>query len=203
MQSNAMIEMRGITKHFGSVVANENVDLTVRRGEILSVLGENGSGKTSLMNMLAGIYFPDAGHIYVEGREVVIRSPKDAFALGIGMIHQHFKLVDVLTAAENIILGLPGKLRLDMREVEREIRALTEKYGFEIDPHEKIYEMSVSQKQTVEIVKMLYRGANILILDEPTAVLTPRRRTGCSRCCATCAIRGIPSSSSPTSSTRF
>ena len=160
-----MIEMRGITKHFGSVVANENVDLTVRRGEILSVLGENGSGKTSLMNMLAGIYFPDAGHIYVEGREVVIRSPKDAFALGIGMIHQHFKLVDVLTAAENIILGLPGKLRLDMREVEREIRALTEKYGFEIDPHEKIYEMSVSQKQTVEIVKMLYRGANILILD--------------------------------------
>lgn len=174
MQSNAMIEMRGITKHFGSVVANENVDLTVRRGEILSVLGENGSGKTSLMNMLAGIYFPDAGHIYVEGREVVIRSPKDAFALGIGMIHQHFKLVDVLTAAENIILGLPGKLRLDMREVEREIRALTEKYGFEIDPHEKIYEMSVSQKQTVEIVKMLYRGANILILDEPTAVLTPQ-----------------------------
>ena len=169
-----MIEMRGITKHFGSVVANENVDLTVRRGEILSVLGENGSGKTSLMNMLAGIYFPDAGHIYVEGREVVIRSPKDAFALGIGMIHQHFKLVDVLTAAENIILGLPGKLRLDMREVEREIRALTEKYGFEIDPHEKIYEMSVSQKQTVEIVKMLYRGANILILDEPTAVLTPQ-----------------------------
>ena len=138
MQSNAMIEMRGITKHFGSVVANENVDLTVRRGEILSVLGENGSGKTSLMNMLAGIYFPDAGHIYVEGREVVIRSPKDAFALGIGMIHQHFKLVDVLTAAENIILGLPGKLRLDMREVERDIRTLTEKYGFEIDPHEKI-----------------------------------------------------------------
>ena len=174
MQSNVMIEMRGITKHFGSVVANENVDLTVRRGEILSVLGENGSGKTSLMNMLAGIYFPDAGHIYVEGREVVIRSPKDAFALGIGMIHQHFKLVDVLTAAENIILGLPGKLRLDMREVERDIRALTEKYGFEMDPHEKIYEMSVSQKQTVEIVKMLYRGANILILDEPTAVLTPQ-----------------------------
>ena len=112
MESNIMIEMRGITKHFGSVVANENVDLTVLRGEILSVLGENGSGKTSLMNMLAGIYFPDAGHIFVEGKEVVITSPKDAFDLGIGMIHQHFKLVDVLTAAENIILGLPGKLRL-------------------------------------------------------------------------------------------
>ncbi len=174
MEQNVLIEMRGITKRFGSVVANEEVDLTVRRGEILSVLGENGSGKTSLMNMLAGIYFPDAGHIYLEGREVVIRSPKDAFDLGIGMIHQHFKLVDVLTAAENIILGLPGKLRLNMKQVERDIRALTDKYGFEIDLERKIYEMSVSQKQTVEIVKVLYRGANLLILDEPTAVLTPQ-----------------------------
>ena len=173
-QSNDMIEMRGITKHFGSVVANENVNLTVRRGEILSVLGENGSGKTSLMNMLAGIYFPDAGHIFVEGREVVISSPKDAFALGIGMIHQHFKLVDVLTAAENIILGLSGKLRLDMKQVKADIQKLLDKYGFELDLDQKIYEMSVSQKQTVEIVKMLYRGANILILDEPTAVLTPQ-----------------------------
>ena len=172
--TNDIIEMRGITKHFGSVVANENVNLTVRRGEILSVLGENGSGKTSLMNMLAGIYFPDAGRIFVEGREVVISSPKDAFALGIGMIHQHFKLVDVLTAAENIILGLPGKLRLDMKQVKEDIRTLTEKYGFELDLDQKIYEMSVSQKQTVEIVKMLYRGAHILILDEPTAVLTPQ-----------------------------
>ena len=173
-QSNDMIEMRGITKHFGSVVANENVNLTVRRGEILSVLGENGSGKTSLMNMLAGIYFPDAGHIFVEGREVVISSPKDAFALGIGMIHQHFKLVDVLTAAENIILGLPGKLRLDMKQVKADIQKLLDKYGFELDLDQKIYEMSGSQKQTVEIVKMLYRGANILSLDEPTAVLTPQ-----------------------------
>ena len=175
MQPNdVLIEMRGITKHFGSVVANENVNLTVRRGEILSVLGENGSGKTSLMNMLAGIYFPDAGHIYMNGREVVIRSPKDAFALGIGMIHQHFKLVDVLNAAENIILGLPGPLKLDMKKVTKEIRELADKYGFELDPDRKIYEMSVSQKQTVEIVKMLYRGANVLILDEPTAVLTPQ-----------------------------
>ena len=160
-----MIEMRGITKRFGSVTANENVDLTVRRGEILSVLGENGSGKTSLMNMLAGIYFPDAGQIKVEGREVVIRSPKDAFALGIGMIHQHFKLVDVLTAAENIILGLPGKFCLDMKQVKKSIQELLDKYGFELDLDSKIYEMSVSQKQTVEIVKMLYRGANILILE--------------------------------------
>ena len=177
MQKNtagAMIELRGVTKRFGSVVANENVDLTVRRGEILSVLGENGSGKTSLMNMLAGIYFPDAGHIFVEGREVVIRSPKDAFDLGIGMIHQHFKLVDVLTAAENIILGLPGKLVMDMKQVKADIQKLLDKYGFDLDLDAKIYEMSVSQKQTVEIVKMLYRGAHILILDEPTAVLTPQ-----------------------------
>ena len=169
-----IIELRGITKRFGSVVANEDVNLTVHRGEILSVLGENGSGKTSLMNMLAGIYFPDAGHIFMEGREVVIRSPKDAFDLGIGMIHQHFKLVDVLTAAENIILGLPGPLLLDMKKVKADIRNLVDKYGFELDLDQKIYEMSVSQKQTVEIVKMLYRGAHILILDEPTAVLTPQ-----------------------------
>ena len=177
MQSNEyidLIELRGITKRFGSVVANENVTMSVRKGEILSVLGENGSGKTSLMNMLAGIYFPDAGHIYVEGREVVIRSPKDAFDLGIGMIHQHFKLVDVLTAAENIILGLPGKLTLDMKSVKADIQKLLDKYGFELNLDSKIYEMSVSQKQTVEIVKMLYRGAHILILDEPTAVLTPQ-----------------------------
>ena len=169
-----IIEMRGVTKRFGKVTANDGVDLMVRRGEILSILGENGSGKTTLMNMLAGIYFPDEGHILLNGREVVIRSPKDAYELGIGMIHQHFKLVDVLTAAENIILGLPGGLTLDMKQVEQDIRALSQRYGFDIDLNRKIYEMSVSQKQTVEIVKMLYRGANILILDEPTAVLTPQ-----------------------------
>ena len=174
MKQQAYLELKGITKHFGSVVANENVDLTVNKGEILSILGENGSGKTSLMNMLAGIYFPDAGHIYFEGKEVIIRSPKDAFDIGIGMIHQHFKLVDVLTAAENIILGLPGPFKLNMKQVENDILAVARKYGFEIDPTKKIYEMSVSQKQTVEIIKMLYRGANLLILDEPTAVLTPQ-----------------------------
>ncbi len=173
-QTQPVIELRGITKHFGEVVANENVNLTLLPGEILSILGENGSGKTSLMNMLSGIYFPDSGHIFVEGREVVIRSPKDAFALGIGMIHQHFKLVDVLTAAENIILGLPGRQVLDMKAVKKDIRRLLDRYGFELDLDAKIYEMSVSQKQTVEIVKMLYRGAHILILDEPTAVLTPQ-----------------------------
>ncbi len=168
------IELRNITKRFGEVVANHKVNLTVRKGEILSILGENGSGKTTLMNMISGIYFPEEGQIFVDGREVTIRSPKDAFALGIGMIHQHFKLVDVLTAAENIILGLPGKQRLLMSRVEEEIRQVVKTYGFDLDPGQKIYEMSVSQKQTVEIVKMLYRGANLLILDEPTAVLTPQ-----------------------------
>lgn len=168
------IELRNITKRFGEVTANYKVNLTVRKGEILSILGENGSGKTTLMNMISGIYFPEEGQIFVEGREVTIRSPKDAFALGIGMIHQHFKLVDVLTAAENIILGLPGKQRLHMAKVEREVKEVVEKYGFDLNPSQKIYEMSVSQKQTVEIVKMLYRGANLLILDEPTAVLTPQ-----------------------------
>lgn len=172
-QDNA-IELKNITKRFGSVVANDKVCLTVKKGEILSILGENGSGKTTLMNMLSGIYFPDEGEIYVDGKEVTIASPKDSFALGIGMIHQHFKLVDVLTAAENIILGLPGKEVLKMDEVRKKIKGLVDKYGFDLDPDQKIYEMSVSQKQTVEIIKVLYRGANILILDEPTAVLTPQ-----------------------------
>ncbi|MDD3367292.1 MAG: ABC transporter ATP-binding protein [Lachnospiraceae bacterium] len=168
------IELKNVTKRFGKVIANDSVYLTVKKGEILSILGENGSGKTTLMNMLSGIYFPDEGHILVEGKEVTIQSPKDAFDLGIGMIHQHFKLVDVLTAAENIILGLPGKGALNMAQVEKDIKELTEKYGFDLNPAQKIYDMSVSQKQTVEIVKVLYRGANLLILDEPTAVLTPQ-----------------------------
>lgn len=168
------IELKNITKRFGKVVANDSVNLVLRKGEILSILGENGSGKTTLMNMLSGIYFPEDGQIFVNGREVVIASPKDAFDLGIGMIHQHFKLVDVLTAAENIILGLPGKINLKMDDVVKDIQELVSRYGFELDCRKKIYEMSVSEKQTVEIVKMLYRGSDILILDEPTAVLTPQ-----------------------------
>ncbi|MEQ2444671.1 ABC transporter ATP-binding protein [Pseudoflavonifractor sp. CLA-AP-H29] len=174
MDANTAIRLKDITKTFGHVVANDKISLEVDRGEILALLGENGSGKTTLMNMLSGIYFPDAGQIWVDGKEVTIRSPRDAFDLGIGMIHQHFKLVDVLTAAENIVLGLDQKGRLDRKKVAREVRAISEKYGFDIDPDQKIYNMSVSQKQTVEIVKVLYRGANILILDEPTAVLTPQ-----------------------------
>ena len=172
--SEAAVRMRDITKTFGPVVANDKAWLDIYRGEILALLGENGSGKTTLMNMLSGIYFPDRGQIFVDGREVSIRSPKDAYDLGIGMIHQHFKLVDVLTAAENIILGLQGIGRLDMRAVGNKVRRICELYGFDVDPDQKIYDMSVSQKQTVEIVKVLYRGADILILDEPTAVLTPQ-----------------------------
>ena len=168
--ATAAIELKNICKRFGSIIANNNVNLSVYNGEILSLLGENGSGKTTLMNMISGIYFPDSGHIYINGEEVVIRSPKDSFKYKIGMIHQHFKLVDVFTAAENIVLGLEKSTK---KTVEK-IRAICERYGFELDPDKKIYQMSVSEKQTVEIVKVLYRGADILILDEPTAVLTPQ-----------------------------
>lgn len=170
--SNA-IELRGICKAFGTVVANKNIDLTVRKGEILALLGENGSGKTTLMNMLSGIYHPDSGSIFVYGHEVHIRSPQDAMALGIGMIHQHYKLVDNLTATENIILGTDTK-RQAARTLSEKVRQISNRFGLEIEPDKKIYDMSVSEKQTVEIVKVLYRGANILVLDEPTAVLTPQ-----------------------------
>ncbi len=174
MSQSPAIELRNITKAFGSVIANKDVSLSVRRGEILSVLGENGSGKTTLMNMIAGIYFPDRGQIFIDGEEVVIRSPRDAFSHGIGMIHQHFKLIDVFSAAENIVLGLKEKQRYNIRRSAARIKEISEQYGFELDPDKKIYEMSVSEKQTVEIIKVLYRGADILILDEPTAVLTPQ-----------------------------
>lgn len=172
--ANLAIKMNKITKTFGKVIANKDVNLELCEGEILALLGENGSGKTTLMNMLSGIYFPDHGEIYVHGKEVTIRSPKYAFSLGIGMIHQHFKLVDVLTAAENIILGLDGKATVNRKEVNKKVSELAQKYGFDLDPTKKIYNMAVSEKQTVEILKVLYRGADILILDEPTAVLTPQ-----------------------------
>ncbi len=173
-EKTAAVQMRNITKTFGSVVANDRVWLDIYKGEILALLGENGSGKTTLMNMLSGIYAPDSGEIYINGREASIRSPKDAFSYGIGMIHQHFKLVDVLSAAENIVLGLKEPGRLDLDKVAEKVKAICDTYGFQVDPYQKIYTMSVSQKQTVEIVKVLYRGADILILDEPTAVLTPQ-----------------------------
>ena len=168
------VRMVDITKTFGSTIANNKVSLDIHKGEILSLLGENGSGKTTLMNMLSGIYFPDSGQIFVDGREVTIRDPKDAFDLHIGMIHQHFKLVDLLTAAENIVLGLNESLKLDLKNVRQRVGEICQRYGFVIDPDKKVYDMSVSEKQTLEIVKVLYRGADILILDEPTAVLTPQ-----------------------------
>ncbi len=174
MEKVAAIELRNITKTFGSIIANKNVNLSVNRGEILSVLGENGSGKTTLMNMIAGIYYPDNGQIFIDGEEVIIRSPKDAFNYKIGMIHQHFKLVDVFSATENIILGLNKNGKFNVQKAAVDIKEIADKYGFDIDPMKKIHEMSVSEKQTVEIIKVLYRGADILILDEPTAVLTPQ-----------------------------
>ena len=234
--SNVALELKNITKTFGSVVANKNVNLRLEEGEILSLLGENGSGKTTLMNMISGIYFPDSGSIEIGGKPVVIKSPQDAFNYKIGMIHQHFKLVDVFNAADNVLLGekmpeysiskhakeilstLPeekivkevekngkkgktidfkvlGEVILTYLKVaalpfiklwkhvkfdflaNNRVKVLQEvanKYGFEIDLNKKIYNMSVSEKQTVEIIKVLYRGAEILILDEPTAVLTPQ-----------------------------
>ena len=173
-EKQAAVQMRDITKRFGTVLANDRVWLDIYKGEILALLGENGSGKTTLMNMLSGIYFPDEGQIYIDGQEVMIRSPRDAFRYGIGMIHQHFKLVDVLSAAENIVLGLKESGRLNIDKVAQKVKAICDTYGFDVDPYQKVYNMSVSQKQTVEIVKVLYRGADILILDEPTAVLTPQ-----------------------------
>jgi len=173
MSQRVALECKKITKTFGRVVANKDCDLEVKKGEILAILGENGSGKTTLMNMVAGIYFPDSGDIFIDGEKVVIKSPKDAFQYGIGMIHQHFKLVDVFSATENIALGInEGKYKLS--EVKRKVIEITQRYGFVIDPDKKIYDMAVSEKQTVEILKVLYRGAEILILDEPTAVLTPQ-----------------------------
>jgi len=174
MNKQVALEIKNVSKYFGSLAANKNVDLTVYRGEILAILGENGCGKTTLMNMIAGIYFPDSGTISVDGKEVVIRSPKDAFSHGIGMIHQHFKLVDLFTAAENIVLGVNDGEKYNIKEVNRKVQEIADKYGFHVDPKKKIYEMSVSEKQTVEILKVLYRGADILILDEPSAVLTPQ-----------------------------
>ena len=173
MTEQYAIECRQITKAFGSVVANDKIDLTVRYGEIMALLGENGSGKTTLMNMLSGIYHPDAGSILVGGKEVSINSPVDSRNLGIGMIHQHFKLVDVFSAMDNIVLGTKGK-RLGRKALREKIEALGQSFGLEIEPEKKVYDMSVSEKQTVEILKVLYRGAQILILDEPTAVLTPQ-----------------------------
>ncbi|HOU12120.1 MAG TPA: ABC transporter ATP-binding protein [Anaerolineae bacterium] len=170
-----ILEMRGITKHFPGVLANDHADLELYSGEVLALLGENGAGKSTLMNILVGLYRPDEGDIYVRGQRVEIHSPRDAAALGIGMVHQNFMLVPTMTVAENIILGmsdLPFVPRID--EISRRIREISQRYNLEVDPDAYIWQLSVGEQQRVEILKLLYRGAEILILDEPTAVLTPQ-----------------------------
>ncbi len=172
MAENYAIEMRDITKTFGSVVANNGVNLKVRQGEILALLGENGCGKTTLMNMLSGIYQPDSGSIFVNGEKATINSPEDSKKLGIGMVHQHFKLVDVFSAADNIWMGKEKAGFVLKQKRYSDIEEITKKFGFDIDPKKKVYNMAVSEKQTLEIIKVLYYGAKTIILDEPTAVLT-------------------------------
>ena len=170
-----LVQMEGITKHFPGVTANYRITFDLLSGEIHALLGENGSGKSTLMSILAGLYHPDDGRIFIAGKKVNFRSPRDAIQAGIGMVHQHFRLVETFTAAENIILGdtaVPFFLR--MRRLENKIAALGERYGLKIDPHARIWQLSVGERQRVEIVKMLYRGCRVLILDEPTAVLTPQ-----------------------------
>jgi simple sugar transport system ATP-binding protein len=181
MAGRVAIQMKKISKSFGSVAANADVDLTVREGQIHALLGENGAGKSTLMNMLAGIYTPDAGTIEVYGQRVAFASPADSIGLGIGMIHQHFKLVDVMTAADNVLLGQGGQGGqsgggpfVNRRAAAARIKEISDQYGLDVDPNKKVYEMSVGEKQTLEIIKVLYRGAKILIMDEPTAVLTPQ-----------------------------
>jgi ABC-type uncharacterized transport system ATPase subunit len=174
MQADSAIQMVNISKAFGLVKANEDVNLTVYDGEVHALLGENGAGKSTLMNMLSGIYNPDSGSIYIHGKEVHFSSPKDSIALGIGMVHQHFKLVDVLTAKENIVLGQKGGFFTKGKDLTRKIKEISDQYGLDINPDKKVYDMSVGEKQTLEIIKVLYRGAKILIMDEPTAVLTPQ-----------------------------
>ncbi|MBR0597499.1 ABC transporter ATP-binding protein [Sinanaerobacter chloroacetimidivorans] len=174
MQSDIAIQMENISKTFGVIKANEDVNLTVYSGEVHALLGENGAGKSTLMNMLSGIYSPDSGSISIHGKKVHFSSPKDSIALGIGMIHQHFKLVDVLTAKENIILGQQGGFFTKGKDLTKKVKEISDRYGLDINPDKKVYEMSVGEKQTLEIIKVLFRGARILIMDEPTAVLTPQ-----------------------------
>ena len=170
------LEMRGITKRFPGVLANDHVDFDVRAGEVHALLGENGAGKSTLMKILYGLYHPDEGEILLNGKPVTISSPNDSINLGIGMIHQHFMLVQTLTVAENVALGLPSSrgALTDLDRVSKRIVELADIYGLKIDPSAYIWQLSVGQQQRVEIIKALYRGAALLILDEPTAVLTPQ-----------------------------
>ena len=172
--SETLIKTRNLTKRFGHVLANDAINFKVKRGEIYALLGENGAGKSTLMNMLSGIYTPDEGEIWVHGKRVFFRSPEDSIRCGIGMIYQHFKLIDVMTALENIIIGRREDFFISASKIRRRVLDIARRYGLPLDPDKKVYDMSVGEKQTVEIMKVLYRGADILILDEPTAVLTPQ-----------------------------
>lgn len=168
------VQLRGVTKRFPGVLANDHIDLVVRQGEVHALLGENGAGKSTLMNILSGLYRPDDGEILLYGEPVVLRSPRDAIQHGIGMVHQHFMLVDMFTVAENMALGMEEpRFVLNLPEIERKIRQLATQYGLQVNPRAYVWQLSVGEQQRVEILKMLYRGARILILDEPTAVLTP------------------------------
>ena len=169
------ITTKNITKVFGKVIANSNINLSVKKGEIHAILGENGAGKSTLMNMLSGVYTPDSGSIFIKEKEVRFKSPKDAIDVGIGMIYQHFKLVENMTAAENIVLGRKKGFFVDKKALNKEIADISKRFGLDINPETLVYDMSVGQRQTLEILKVLYRGADILILDEPTAVLTLRK----------------------------
>jgi simple sugar transport system ATP-binding protein len=174
MDNQVFVKMENICKSFGTVKANNNINFEVNKGEIHALLGENGAGKSTLMNMLSGFYKPDSGSIYIHGTEVISMNPKESINLGIGMIHQHYKLVEVMTARDNVILGQSGSIIMKNRELSKEIREIADKYGLMVDPDKKVYDMSIGEKQAVEILKVLYQGADILIMDEPTAVLTPQ-----------------------------
>lgn len=186
MEENGVpaLEMKDIVKHFGGVIANNRVNFDLRRGEIHALLGENGAGKTTLMNILYGLYMPDEGQILLEGCPVTIRSPADALSNGIGMVHQNFMLIDVFSAAENVVLGSwkPGELRMNPKVVEESVTKVAKKYGLDFDPGALIETLPVGVQQRIEIVKALYRGARVLILDEPTAVLTPQETEELFRC---------------------
>nr|BFF10582.1 hypothetical protein GCM10025699_18850 [Microbacterium flavescens] len=198
------LELRGITKRFGSLVANDHIDLVVQPGEIHALLGENGAGKSTLMNVLYGLYQADE-EILLDDVVQHFRGPGDAMAAGIGMVHQHFMLIPVFTVAENVMLGhedTKGLGTLDLAKARQHVRDVAQRFGFQVDPDAIVGDLPVGVQQRVEIIKALSRDAKVLVFDEPTAVLTPRRPTSSWPSCASCATRARPSSSSPTSSAR-
>lgn len=190
---DVVLEVRGLTKRFPGVLANDHISLKVHRGEVLGLLGENGAGKSTLMNMIYGLYAPDEGEILVNGRPIHIRNPNDAIRAGIGMVHQHFQLVPVLTVTENVMLGnesVRGPF-LDRRSARARIIEIAEQYGLHVDPDAMVQDLSVGVQQRVEIIKALYRKAEILILDEPSAVLTPQETEGLFSIMETLKARGV------------